>query len=326
LLLVVPGAIHLLHRYKINAVGLVSSFVISYGLYIEYDDFWPDNIFRFHAIHYLSWTFPLLALITYVGLKEAWRYRVGRWSFYSVPLLLFATCFIALRDEVTSEISQPTAAMVQIPFERSKSADWILFVGSKTVPPLLAQRNELVRLREYKAITRVDGTAVILSTSARSETIDFDPHKAEGLRGVRLGRLSWRTQWMPRWPTAISAPKIVFFGKPGIDIGGPAGVPDGQPDDVIQIDLQQAELQKVSVWDVETTDHHGHVISIPNAYGWWLIKVKTDIEAGQTLGTGRTRIWLCFPDSADIDNAPGITVRALDGEGGVVFEKMRNSR
>ena len=81
LLLVIPGVIHLFHRYKINGLGILLPIALTYGLYFEYNDFAPDNIFRFHLFHYLFWTFPLLALITYVGLKEAWKYRVGRWSF-----------------------------------------------------------------------------------------------------------------------------------------------------------------------------------------------------------------------------------------------------
>jgi len=181
--------IYLLQRYKINSLGALLSIVLSYGLYFEYNDFGPDDIFRYYLIHYLFWTSPLLALITYVGLKEAWKYRVVRWSFCSVPLLLFAICFITLREEVTSEIPADAAAMIQISSEPNQPTDWIEFVGSRTVPPLLAQGNQLVELREFRNPWANKAT-VWLSTSARSKAISFDPQKAEGLRSLRLGRLS----------------------------------------------------------------------------------------------------------------------------------------
>jgi hypothetical protein len=202
LLLLIPGAIHLLRRYKVNGLGILLSIALSYGLYFEYNDSAPDNIFRYHVIHYLFWTFPLLALITYVGLKEAWKYRVGRWSFCSVPLLLFAVCFITLREEVTSEIPADAAAMIQISSGPNQPTDWIEFVGSRIIPPLSAQGNRLVELREFRNPWGNEAT-VWLSTSVRSRAISFDPQKAQGLRSLRLGRLSWQIGWAPQWAEAI---------------------------------------------------------------------------------------------------------------------------
>ena len=62
LLLLIPGVIHLLRRYKFNSLGILLAIALSYGLYFEYNDLAPDNIFRYHLIHYLFWTLPLLAL------------------------------------------------------------------------------------------------------------------------------------------------------------------------------------------------------------------------------------------------------------------------
>jgi hypothetical protein len=208
LLLIIPGAIHVLRRYKIRGLGILSAITLSYGLYFEYNDFAPDSIFRFHLFHYLFWTFPLLALITYVGLKEAWKYRVGRWSFCSVPLLLFAVCFITLREEVTSESPADAAAMIKISSEPNQSTDWIDFVASRAVPPLSAGGKQLVELRDFRN-PRANRTTVWLSTSARSKAISFDPQKAEGLQSLRFGRLSWRIGWAPPWAKPMTALPLI---------------------------------------------------------------------------------------------------------------------
>ena len=151
-----------------------------------------------------------------------------------MPLLLFAVCFITLREEVTSEIAADAAPIIQISSKPNQRTDWIEFVGSPTVPPLLAQGNRLIDLREFRNPWANKAT-VWLSTSARFKAISFDPQKAEGLRSLRFGTIEWRIGWPPPWAKPMA--DVVFLGKPGIDITGPSGVPDGEPDLVLQVTL-----------------------------------------------------------------------------------------
>lgn len=116
-------------------------------------------------------------------------------------------------------------------------------------------------------------------------------------------------------------PQVTFLRKPGIDLAGPAAVPDGEPDLVLEIILEPALLKEVATWEIYGNANLGSWTSAPNKPGWWLI--KTDLEREQYPKANRSRIRLCFPDNQD----PGITklnVRALQASGAVLFQQMIN--
>ncbi len=120
-------------------------------------------------------------------------------------------------------------------------------------------------------------------------------------------------------PGCGKSPEVLLLGKPGVDVSGPAGIPDGQPDVVIQVTLPQRTLREVSAWEIETSDHHGHWTSAKNPNGWWLIKAVPDTE--QKLEANSSRIKLYFAGTGDFDNASAFILRALDNEGDSVFEQ-----
>lgn len=52
------------------------------GIYLSYPDFLPENVWRYNVIHYLKWTFPVMALCAVVAGHDLWRRRtVSRFAF-----------------------------------------------------------------------------------------------------------------------------------------------------------------------------------------------------------------------------------------------------
>lgn len=328
LLLIVPGTVHLFHRYKtkINALGISLAIFATYVIYFEYNGaLWPGNIFRYLLIHYISWTLPLLALVTYIGLKEAWRYRAGRWSFLSVPLLLFCVSFITLHEKATWEVLQHPLPISEITLQPKPTTDWIEFRGPRTVPALSTEGSALVEPRDFIPPLRMDGVAVMLSSNARSKVIEVKSKVPEEIQGIRFGQLCWRLQWLPYWAVPVLIknfipPEVLPLGKSAnVDLAGPLGLPDGQPDEVIRVTLRRWVLRRIATWEIETEFQHRHWISTPNWQGWWLI--RPDISNPPEIAEGHSVVRLCFPDFGDFERAPEFTLRALDAEGRTIFEQ-----
>lgn len=118
----------------------------------------------------------------------------------------------------------------------------------------------------------------------------------------------------PGWIT----PKVAYLRKPGIDLAGPAAVPDGEPDLVLEIILEPALLKEVATWEVHANGNFGSWTTAPNNHGWWLI--KTDLEPEQNPRPNRSRIRLCVPDNND-PRITKLTIKALQSTGAVLFQQ-----
>jgi hypothetical protein len=193
-ILVLPGVVYLLLRYKTQALGVILSVISTYGLYFLYDDFWPSTVYRYHGIHYLVWTMPFLVVATYLSLKEAWKCRIGRWSYLSVPLLLFPVFFVYLREHTMGSL--PTTAPVVIGGPAAaEPVDWIFFEGTYAGLDLFAEGRRLIRKGDFEDSFRPDGTIVLLSTKLRHSSIQIDPASLSGLRQIKYGNLHWTVRW-----------------------------------------------------------------------------------------------------------------------------------
>jgi hypothetical protein len=111
--------------------------------------------------------------------------------------------------------------------------------------------------------------------------------------------------------------EVVFLGKPGIDLAGPSGVPDGEPDLVIQVTVDARILHEIATWDIQANGGIGYWISTPNPNGWWLI--KTEVDPKEKINSDRSVIRLCFTDNGD-QKISAFTLRALDRQGTIIIE------
>jgi hypothetical protein len=191
---VLPGVVYLLLRYRTQALGVILSVLATYGLYFLYNDFWPSTVYRYHTIHYFLWTIPLIVLATYSSVKEAWKYKIGRWSYLSVPLLLFPLFFVHLRERTIGSL--PSTLPVVIGGQSAtEPVDWIFFEGSYACPDLVAVGRRLIRKGDFEDSLRPDGTIIVLSTKLRYSPVQVDPGALSGLRQIKYGNLHWTVRW-----------------------------------------------------------------------------------------------------------------------------------
>jgi hypothetical protein len=319
LVLLPPGLIYIVRKFRWGAVGMLLSIAVTYGIYFAYNDFWPGNIFAYHLVHYLAWTFPLLALVTYVGLREAWKDKVGLWSLALILPLLLLGCFLNLRQHTsgriqTENLSDSKAVTV------GPNIAWIFFRESSQLPAMKDNGADLKLYFDYVQPNRRVGSWVLLSKTGRNLTVRIDPQQRPELKSIDYGTLKWRLQWRWRSRAQLAIPAVTMLGKGGyLDLAGPEGGPDGKPDEVVQIDLESPALKRIKSWEIETTDKRGHWVTAANPNGWWLIKVDPSTEPRLT--EGKTRLRLCFADYGDFERASGFTLRATDSDGNLVINQ-----
>lgn len=319
LLVVPPGAVYFVRKFGWSAVAVLSSILGTFVLYFAYNDFWPANIFHYHLIHYLFWTFPLFALLAYVTVRDAWKDRIGRYSFALILPLLATACFLTWKVSVSGRIAAPLVANSTIPPVGDSEVDWILFRGGVIKQDPFRRDLNLTPFRDFKAFERNDGHLLYLATRTRLhpvanlETLDW--------RTILYGKLKWAARWPPRpfdQSTWFAAADITLRRTSDhIDVTGPTGIADGRFDEVIEVRMDKESAPLVASWDIETTDRRGHWVSNENVNGWWLIKVDS-LPTGESK---RACFRLVFPDYGDFDRAQAFTLRASDIEGNVVVSK-----
>jgi hypothetical protein len=99
-LLALPGAVVLVRRWGWRALGLPIAIVSTTLFYLGYRDFDGSTAFKFSTIHYLLWMLPLLTLMSYLTLREGWRWLRLRWllPLALLPALVAGTIGLELRD------------------------------------------------------------------------------------------------------------------------------------------------------------------------------------------------------------------------------------
>jgi len=315
--LVIPGAVCFIRRHSLGALGVFFSIGATYVLYFQFNDFWPHNLFRFLLVHYLFWTFPLLALFAYLGVKEAWKFAAGRWSFGIALMLSLGLWLLTIREEVAGKLPGPPPAVGELTANIAQPVDWILFRGLETPPKLANGHRELVPVSDFVVPLHFEGVLVVLSKGARIESVKFDTTGMPGLTAIEYGRFIWRFQSIGKAVrTAIDrfrGARIVSLVKlPEIDVAGPTGGPDGQPDEVIELELPKSTLHRVTVWDLVSDQGSAHWISAPQSHGWWPIKA---LPSTRTLPEGQSGVRLCFPNFGNLQAARSARLRGLDDFG-----------
>lgn len=200
-LLCLPGAAMVVQRFGLRGFGLCCSIIVTYLLYLAFNDFWSRNLFRYHVIHYLIWTLPLIALFAYLGLRDGWRVPGIRWTFVSIPVLGgFLLCY-RLVELPLEHVDAPPGGQVEIPSQLARRPDWLAFSGATTLPPkLFSGHRELQAFVDY--VPRFDGSAVLLAPHVKMPITVRDTT----LTAIDTGQLRSRFT-LPRRIAASSLPK-----------------------------------------------------------------------------------------------------------------------
>lgn len=191
----VPGAVIMVHRFGFRGFGMLCSIVATYLVYFAFNDFWPRNIYRFHVIHYLVWTLPLIMLFAYVGVRDGWRIPRIRWTLLSIPAVgVFVLCYRLV--EVPLERVNAAGPQMEIPSQISRRPDWLVFIGAAQPPKLFSGGRELQPFIDF--ISRFDGTAVLLAPHVKMP-IAVNAAEAK-LTAVETGQLRSRFELPTRIP------------------------------------------------------------------------------------------------------------------------------
>jgi hypothetical protein len=320
LILIPPGIVYFIRQRGWNALAVMGCIAATYLVYFCYNDFWPGNVFRYHLIHYLFWTLPLLALLTYVGFREAWKDRIGRWSLALILPLLAVTSLLTLKENVLWHASPDTTPNRATTPQHASNVDWILIDGKINTTDPFAGEFGLAAFQDFVRVGRNNGQLLLLAKRVRNRSMSLE-ETDPNIRVAGYGSLDWQLRWPPR-PLPLMKPvesvRIVWQSTSGnLDVTGPLGAPDGRPDEVIDVALDANVWHRIAGWDIQTTDKRGHWVNYENSNGWWRIKVASLPATPST----RAHLQLIFPDYGDFERASAFTLRAKDISGTLVFEQ-----
>lgn len=118
LFLAPAGIVFWIHKEGAGAVAAVLAVAASWILYLNYNDFLPSDVYRYNLIHYLSWSFPLLALLAFSAVINGVRLPAVRVA-AGAGILLAVLCLGLRLDGIPLAPPAQTATGWSIPARRS---------------------------------------------------------------------------------------------------------------------------------------------------------------------------------------------------------------
>jgi hypothetical protein len=324
LLLVLPGVVYLLKRYGSETWGIILSVGLCFGIYVNYNELNQSNLYRYYLVHYFTWALPLLALITFVGLREAWKTPLGRWSFCSIPLLLSVVCFVTLREKTISSFPPNAATVIKIPERGDRPIDWVFLRGASSLPRMTTDGREWQYASDFMSKGRGDGVAILPAKHVAGRAFEITPQNPQEIQSVEWGELVWTIRWSPKWllyqwTRRFTRMQVSALGKvAGVDTTGLSGIPDGLPDEVISIELPKWTANQIKEWQIELPNNRGHWFTSPTLQGD--LPIQTNYPPELQNERGIRAIQLCFPDNGNFESPGVIYIRGFDPLGQLVIE------
>ncbi|HEY3757828.1 MAG TPA: glycosyltransferase family 87 protein [Opitutaceae bacterium] len=299
LFLAVPGAVAAALRWRGSAIAVLASVACFFVLYVNYNDLWPTNIFKFTLIHYWCWIFPLVGLwVVDAILHLRGRWAAVAWGAAAFSVIAGTTIELRCRPEFQRRALQ-TALVVGAPTDRIR---------------VRAGGRELVNGPDYGMAEEMDqGSRLWLAPSVRPP-VAVSPGRLEQLGSLVFGLGFAPDRWifpLTRFPGVLrlrTLPRSQWR-----DSTGPLGVPDGFPDVTFAVSAPDWILRRAAQWDVEAEPSGGHWLNRPNHWGLWLLKVTKS-------GDGR-RLVEC-PDTGQIVTASELKVTVYDSDHRLLWNEL----
>jgi hypothetical protein len=98
ILFILPGLFFLYQKIGLKLIGFMFCGFSSVFLYMNYNDLWITNLYRFYNLRYFIWILPLLGFIAYLSFRKSWiQIRIP----LAIILLLIPSLLFLLRlDQV----------------------------------------------------------------------------------------------------------------------------------------------------------------------------------------------------------------------------------
>jgi len=194
LFLVVPGAVWWVRRDGWPAAAALSAVALNWGLYVCYNDFTPSAIYRFSLIHYISWAFWPLLVVSGAAVLQGWRARSVQTAMAAAVALFFLTLGLKLKEvPISADVSR--GGVQGLPEERPI---WVHFPGEKieAVRDLRLDGRALVESKDFQIPYVPSDLRVMLSDRAVGRELRLTDTSGARVTPV-VGRFEW--SWWPRW-------------------------------------------------------------------------------------------------------------------------------
>lgn len=189
LLLIVPGVIYAVRTEGMTAVAALATLAMNWGLYLNYNDFFPSGIYRYSLIHYLVWGFAPLFALTAAALLRGWRLQSVRWGLvFSAGLTVIVLGLQMEPHNLPVEVSAGRAD--RLPATRPL---WISFPGvpMEAAIQLRLDGQGMQENRDYQIPYVPVDLRLLLSTKAQGATAAFPAEAGISVHPV-VGDYVWR--------------------------------------------------------------------------------------------------------------------------------------
>jgi len=206
----------------------------------------------------------------------------------------------------------------QVSHSADDQLDWLTLQTPPRTVELSAGNQSLADPHDYLALDRPDGAIILLSRKLAGSAISIFAPSPDSYSTIRGGTLRWRFRWPPTFLLGwlgdlIWQPTVTAEGKSAtLDVTGPEGRPDGQPDEVINVVLRQVLCRRIATWEVSTEFRQRRWST--NRPGLWPIKVIVGPRDSQSC-----HVQLCFADLGDFAQAPDFWIEGTDSFGETVL-------
>lgn len=189
LFLAIPGVIYAIRSAGMAAVSALAALALNWGLYISYNDFFPSAVYRYSLIHYLSWGFAPLFILSVAAVVRGWRER-STWAGLAMAAgcVVFALGVRLERRELPASVSP--GQVNQLPAVRPL---WVEFPGVplEAAAALRLDGRPIRDAADYQIPYASADLPLLLSSRAQGTTLSFTA-EAGVQAEPRVGIYEWK--------------------------------------------------------------------------------------------------------------------------------------
>lgn len=313
-----PGIWLFVRELGVRTVGILTSTLVSLGLYLSFNDFTPAGLYTYNLIHYMAWLLPLACVASYRTVRDArkWVRSLGAWSTLLVPVSVVGG--IELREVPLAAAvvgAEGTLAMEPTEVEGTPR----ILVTDKLVD---ASPTEYRVLENLQPVKRVQEMWVAISGDDRVVFTSYGPWKLGATvlgppvmanQKVEIRGLEWGLSFPWTRQTRVRVLDARARGTADkVDLVGERDDPDGLYDVVIELESDPV-IEDVTRWEV--TSESGRWISWPGG-AFWRVRLA-DRAARDELPSGwsSSKRYLILRANDSVHDRKDLQIRGFSSEG-----------
>ncbi|MEO6002097.1 MAG: hypothetical protein ABIZ04_24745 [Opitutus sp.] len=185
-----PAIVFLVRKERMAGVAVALTVFISAGLYLNYNDLLPSDIYRFTLIHYLVWWFPLLFVLIAAAARYFRQDRVVRAGFGVAAFCVIVGLGLRLESRRLPQVVH-TGDVVALPPHRPLLLEFES-VSMDAVSSLRIEGRPLVEYSEYLVPYVPSDLRLLLSRNVRGSSLS-----GPAVSAVQMSEYTWRWRLQP---------------------------------------------------------------------------------------------------------------------------------